>query len=297
MSTYNGEKYIRKQLDSLLNQTLLPDKILIRDDGSSDETVNILEEYASEYDIIDYSYGNNMGVARSFWHLICNCPKADYYALCDQDDVWFKDKLASAVEILEKNDQNQPLLYCGSYILTDENLNPINSNISKLYSYTDFAHSLMYHTAPGCTFVFNDSTRSLLQKYDPDKNYMMIHDAMIHKITALFGKVILDNNPHMFYRQHSHNQIGMSADKLKVFFGRVNRFLNGKMRKYRSESAKSLLNVYGDICDKDKRELLEMMANYDDDEKLKKKMLEYEGFKSGTVNDIFLKILILVNYI
>ena len=297
MSTYNGEKYIRQQLDSLLNQTVLPDKIIIRDDGSRDDTVNILEEYSSNNSIIDYYLGKNMGVAKSFWNLICNAPEADYYALCDQDDVWFEDKIECALKLLDEQDKSIPLLYCGSYILTDEELNPIKSDVSKLYGYTDFAHSLMYHTSPGCTFVFNNHLRQLLVKYDPEKEYMKIHDSMIHKICALFGIVVLDKTPHMYYRQHSHNQIGMSADKFKVFMGRIRNFLSGRIKNYRSLSAKSLLNVYGDICDKDKKKLLEMVANYEDDMDLKREMLKYEGFKSNSVNDVFLYFLILVNYI
>lgn len=297
MSTYNGEKYIREQFDSLLRQTFKPDLIYIRDDGSKDDTVAILEEYASEYSFIKYYSGKNKGPAKSFWELICNCPKADYYALCDQDDVWFEDKLETAVSELQKEDQKIPLLYCSKYSLTDGNLVPINSNVSDLYNFSDFPHSLLYHTAPGCTFVFNDSARRKIVKYDLEKEYYLIHDAIIHKVIAMFGKVILDNDSHMYYRQHGNNEIGMDANKTKVFFGRVKRFLNGKIRGYRSNTARSLLNVYGKEIDEEKRELLNIVANYMNDKDLKRELMNRDCFKSHTVNDLFFKILVLVNYI
>lgn len=297
MSTYNGEKYLRQQLDSLLNQDLRPDLIYIRDDGSKDDTVSILEEYASEYNFIKYYCGSNKGPAKSFFELINNCEKADYYALCDQDDVWFKDKLSTAISKLENEDNNIPLLYCSKYTLTDENLNPIDSNVSSLYNYSDFTHSLLYHTAPGCTFVFNDEARKQIVKYDVEKEYCLIHDAIIHKVVCMFGKMVLDKDSHMYYRQHSNNEIGMTSNKFKEFTGRVNRFLNGKIRNYRSNTAKSLLKVYGDNCDEDKKELLNIVAHYRDDKKLKKQLLNYDGFKTNSINDLFFKVLVYLGYI
>ena len=269
----------------------------IKEFFSKDETVNILEGYSSNFPFIEYYYGKNMGPAKSFWELINKCEEADYYALCDQDDMWLEDKLSAAVEKLQTEDSSKPLLYCSRYTLTDENLNPINSNVSRLYNFTDFPHSLIYHTAPGCTFVFNNETRKQIIKYDVNKEYCMIHDAIIHKVVAIFGKVILDQNSHILYRQHGNNEIGMNANVLKVFVGRVNRFLTGKIRNYRSNTAKSLLKVYGDECSPEQRQLLNTVANYMNDRKLKRRLLEDDRFKSHTGNDFFFKILVLINYI
>ncbi len=297
LSTYNGEKYLREQLDSLLRQTLLPDRILVRDDGSGDSTISILEEYSKKHPFISYYQGENLGPAGSFWDLICHCEEADYYSLCDQDDVWFDDKLERAVGMLEKEEKDIPLLYCGRYVLTDGELNPLNSDVSRLYGFTDFAHSLIYHTSPGCTFVYNHKAREKVVKYDITKQYCLIHDSLIHKITALFGKVILDEEPHMYYRQHGNNEIGMDANVFRVFKGRVERFLSGKIRNYRSRTAASLLEVYGDEAEKEKRELLKIVAHYRDDLKLKRKLMGMDCFRSHTGNDLFFEILAFVNYI
>ncbi len=297
LSTYNGEKYLREQLDSLAEQELRPTKILIRDDGSTDGTLTILDEYSKKHDFISYYIGENLKPARSFWNLIENAEEADYYALCDQDDVWFKGKLKRAVELLEKEDNNIPLLYCSKYTLTDKDLNPIDSDVSSLYNFSDFAHALIYHTAPGCTFVFNEAARKKILEYDVNKEYCVIHDAIIHKVVTLFGKMILDNESHMYYRQHGDNQIGMNANVVKTFIGRVNRFLFGNIKHYRSDTAKSLLRVYGEDCDRESRELIDIVANYMNNDKLKRELLNRDCFKSYTVNDLFFKILVLFNYI
>lgn len=297
MSTYNGEKYLRQQLDSLINQDLTPTKIFIRDDGSKDDTVNILEEYSSNYSFIEYYYGKNIGPAKSFFELINKCGDYDYYALCDQDDVWFEDKLSSAINKLGKENNSIPLLYAGRFTLTDKDLNPLNSNISELYSFTDFAHSLIYHTAPGCTFVFNNAAKELIQKYDVNKEYCVIHDALIHKITTMFGKMILDQESHMYYRQHGNNVYGLTADKDKEFIHRVKNFLSGNVKGYRSETAKSLINVYGNLCEKDKLELLKTVAYYKNNKGLRDNLLRNEVFKTNTINDIYFNILVLLSYI
>ena len=296
MSTYNGERYLQQQLDSLYAQTLKPDRIIVRDDGSTDQTMAILEANAREHKELSFSQGNNLGAGRSFWELIKTCEDADYYALCDQDDVWLPEKLERAVEILEKQ-EDEVSLYASRFTLTDENLNILPSDVSKLYSFSDFPHALLYHSAPGCTFVFNHKTREKILEYDIDNEYFIIHDAIIHKVAALFGKFILDEESYIYYRQHGHNEIGMTADVFKTFFSRIRHFMHGKIRNYRSETARSLWNTYGQECDPEKAELLKTVAFYRDDHKLKKALLKDRRFRSGSINDLFYLILVLVNYI
>lgn len=297
LSTYNGQKYLKEQLDSLVNQTLKPYKILIRDDGSTDETIQIINEYKERYDYIDFYSGENLKPAKSFFDLINKCENADYYALCDQDDVWFLDKLESAINMLEEKDNSIPLLYAGRFILTDKDLNPIPSKVSELYGYSDFAHSLVYHTSPGCTMVFNHEARKQIVKYDINKEYCVIHDAIIHKVVALMGQMILDENPHIYYRQHGNNQIGLTASKFKTLITRITNFTSGRLKNYRSDLAKSLLNVYGNQCDKDKYCLLNMIANYRSDKQAKKQLLSCKDFKVKGVNNLIFKLLVCMNYI
>ena len=97
MSTYNGEKYLKEQIDSILSQEGVDVRLYIRDDGSSDRTTDILASY-QEHKNVKIEKGNNLGFAKSFLTALDECDEADYYAFSDQDDVWEKDKLSTAME-------------------------------------------------------------------------------------------------------------------------------------------------------------------------------------------------------
>ena len=142
LSTYNGETYLKQQLDSILNQKNVAVKLFVRDDGSSDGTVDILRAYAALHDNICYLCGENCGVVASFFRLFeLSDPDVDFYALSDQDDVWDEDKVSIACQKLEqmrkskspkkkKNDSQirtfaTPLLYCCDAWNTDDALNPL----------------------------------------------------------------------------------------------------------------------------------------------------------------------------
>lgn len=290
MSTYNGEKYLQEQLDSIYAQTI-PVDILVRDDASSDCTQKILEKN-KESGKLNWYTGKNKKPAKSFWDLLQNSPDADFYAFCDQDDYWFDTKISMALnKIKSVEDQNSPILYCSNVIVADNELNPLYDLKSGDCIFTDFAHSLIYSLAPGCTFVFNRKAREILLKYDIDNEYEIIHDWLAHKIVAMHGTVLYDKKPSMLYRQHGNNVIGANKSGLKSFIKRVRRLL-GKNSSVRSESAKSLLRVYGEDLSEDKLALLDMVANYKTDRKLKKGFLRSKDFNVNKSKNFYLKWLI-----
>ena len=119
MSTYNGEKYLREQIDSILKQTQVDAQLIVRDDGSSDGTVRILEEYSRNYPNVSFYQGTNVGVGKSFLELLKNAPQADYYSFADQDDVWLEDKLNHAVSIIRQIEQKDTTGLRGEeYVIT-----------------------------------------------------------------------------------------------------------------------------------------------------------------------------------
>lgn len=122
LSTYNGEKYLKEQIDSVLSQKNVNVNILVRDDGSYDETKTILQKYQDEGKLKWYT-GNNLKATYSFLDLLHNTPKADYYAFCDQDDVWNENKLIMAINKLENLPKYKPALYTGRLNITDSELN------------------------------------------------------------------------------------------------------------------------------------------------------------------------------
>ena len=290
MSAYNGEAYIRQQIDSVLAQDIDAQlQLLIRDDGSTDATQAIVQEYQAAGKLSWYA-GENLGPERSFWHLIQTAPEADFYALCDQDDVWLPDKLSRAVKQLGKA---QADLYCSAFIATDADLNPIEHYHSPLNQYTDYAHSLIYSTAAGCTFVFTHKARTAAMAYDMERHPAIIHDWLLHKIVTITGgKMIFDPVGSIYYRQHGHNTIGAQKNGLQGLAVRVKRFLCGGSRGVRSGCAKALLDVYGDRVESEVREALDLVANYAEDPRKRKKFLRDPRFRTGTVNDLLLRCLV-----
>lgn len=292
MSTYNGGKFLREQIDSLISQKLPEDyelDILVRDDGSTDATANILDEYRS-LNILDWYTGDNLKPAKSFWDLVRQAPEAKYYCFCDQDDIWNDDKVSRAIAMLENEDPEQPLLYCSNVTVADAECKPLRLLNESKNVYTDFAHSLIYSLAPGCTMVFNDAARREFVKYDMDKEFEIIHDWLAHKIVAMLGKVIYDPVPSMLYRQHGNNVIGAQRSRGIVgFFNKVKRILKNSC--VRSLSAKSLMTVYRSQITGDNEEILNMVALYREIPEVRKQFFHCEKFKVSKNKDFVLKIL------
>lgn len=301
MSSYNGERFIEEQIDSILNQDIAQNaelKLLVRDDGSKDRTCEILEQYQAKGALTWYT-GANLKPAKSFWNLVMRAEQSDYYAFCDQDDAWFSDKLSRAVRMLERDvPQGLPALYCSAVTVTDAALNPIGSLGTSYRAENDFAYSLLYSVAPGCTFVFNHAAREQLMRYDMEQNFELIHDWLAHKIITLKGRLLYDDQPSMYYRQHGNNVIGSQRSGLRGTWDRVRRFLKDDSHT-RSRTAQSLLKVYGGDLEResDSYRELDMVAHYMTDKRLRRAFKGHSAFFTGTKQDFFLKCLIIIRKI
>ncbi|MCH5160763.1 MAG: glycosyltransferase family 2 protein [Clostridiales bacterium] len=291
MSTYNGEKFLREQLDSILNQQLPLDfalKIIVRDDGSTDCTLDILKEYCDNTgNVVSYYTGENLRTARSFWHLLKNCPTSDYYAFADQDDCWYPDKISRAIATLQaEQNQDIPLLYNSNVMVADAELKPIAPmNADKLH--TDLCHVILYNVSTGCTQVFNNAARDEFIKYDLDTGLQIMHDRIADLITVLFGKIIYDENTSMLYRQHGNNVVGeQSLGKVRSLFKRVKRFM-GSSDSIRSDRARMLLDKYGDRLTDEQKHVLYVVGNYKTDKKARKELMKNKAFSRGKKSDFF----------
>lgn len=202
-----GLKRNIKKIDSILAQKNVEVTIRVRDDGSTDGTIRILEEYQKCGKLNWYS-STNMGPAKSFLDLVYNAPlKYDYYAFCDQDDYWKEDKLYKAIERLEHFDDKPALYHCELEIV-DENLEHIkmtrNCNKTKFIDQT-----LMVFYIPGCTMVFNNCLMRKIQERKPEFDLITMHDCWLYYIClGIGGKIISDKNAYIQYRQHGNNVIG-----------------------------------------------------------------------------------------
>lgn len=229
MSTYNGERYLKEQLDSIIAQENVDVDILVRDDGSNDSTLDILHEY-EERGMVHWYKGKNQGPARSFLTLLRDSSdEADYYAFSDQDDFWKPEKLSVAVEKLKRTD-NVPALYFSRTQMTDSVLAP--TGIVAINPLLTFGESLVYEFIPGCTMVFNRKLRDIINKYSPE--YLPMHDVWIYSVALAVGaKIYFDETPYILYRQHSSNTIGQGYSVWHEWKRRLDRFTHSEHSRYR----------------------------------------------------------------
>jgi glycosyltransferase involved in cell wall biosynthesis len=206
MATFNGEKFLREQLDSIYAQDNVKVKVLVRDDGSTDATLNILDDYHSSNDL-DYIAGEHLAVDFGFLELLRMADKHfDFYAFSDQDDVWNRDKLDTAVQSLEAFDKSVPALYYCGQELVDENLKHLETH--RLNSERSLMSRFLLSDIAGCTAVFNVALVERVNQFCPE--YSLMHDSWLLKVClALGGHVFVDPDAHIKYRQHGNNTVGL----------------------------------------------------------------------------------------
>ncbi len=252
MSTYNGEKYLREQLDSILNQRDVDVCILARDDGSKDSTVSILNEYSKTKNVTYLEDGKNLGACKSFLELLWNVSlDYDYYAFSDQDDYWLDDKLSRGIGFL-KNIKNRVKVYSSTYTLVNQCLEPIEST-QKRKLICSFGNSIIENQVTGCTVIMSRAFVEKVRAYPRPVN-QYIHDWWIYKAAQLLGTLVIDEESRILYRQHGNNTIGISGNP----FSRILRVLsNGsKMQKAIKAQDEEFIRIYD--LPSDKAELIEI---------------------------------------
>lgn len=209
MATYNGEKYLTEQLDSILNQNYPIYEIIVVDDGSSDRTLNILNSYKEKYSNIKvYPNPENLGVVKSFERAIM-LTSGDYIALSDQDDVWFENKIEELVAEIDDN-----LLIHSDAVLVDDDLKvlqPSHFAWGKQADKDGFFNYLLNSNVTGCTVLLS---RELVNLTVPFKSYVLPHDWYFSYYAAYCGRIKLYLKPLIYYRQHAVN---VSGAKKKSF--------------------------------------------------------------------------------
>jgi glycosyltransferase involved in cell wall biosynthesis len=210
LCTLNGERFLAEQLASIKSQTFKNWKLIASDDGSPDRTKSILVAFQKSCDpgkveIID---GPRRGATANFLFQACaENLVSEYYAFCDQDDVWDADKLERAIDALEQTDAGIPALYGSRTRLIDEAGNEIG--FSPLFHRNpEFRSALVQSIAGGNTMVFNQKARELVMFCGADVD-VPSHDWWLYQVTsACDGQVRYDAYPSVCYRQHAHNVIG-----------------------------------------------------------------------------------------
>ena len=216
LATYNGEEYLREQLDSLYHQTFKDWTIYVHDDGSADQTCNILKEYAEKYDnFIILDYPSQHSAKDNFLSLLQKV-EADYYLFCDQDDKWCTDKIEKQIIQLketESNNPNKPVLVFTDLFVVDRELNLINESMWRFGGIhpehlTTFDEGGAFEFVTGCTMMFNRQAKDAVV-FPADKAVM--HDAWISLCVLRSGGIVKAiYEPLVYYRQHGNNTLGVN---------------------------------------------------------------------------------------
>ncbi len=214
MSTYNGERFLAAQLDSLAAQTGVVCEVFVRDDGSADTTRTILARYADRWPQLARPLtGPNLGPAFSFLELLGHVPTDfDHYAFCDQDDVWMPQKLSRATGALAIMPPGEPALYCSQVTCVDEALGPMGEPFAD--SDARFEHMLFQNIAYGVTTVMNQAARELIVSQRP-RDGVIMHDWWCALAVAALGTLVYDPQSSVLYRQHTGNVIGARVNRLQ----------------------------------------------------------------------------------
>ena len=293
MSTYNGEKFIREQLESILHQKNVDVQLLIRDDGSTDSTIEIIHGYADRYQNVSAYEGKNVGVGKSFMELVSKAPDAEYYAFADQDDVWLEDKLTRAVNVIRKAEHSSysdlmrgtgkpvlradlnrypsierqeelAVLYGSNQTLVDTELNTIGLRFDDTPN-CDLYSTIMGNMIAGCTMVMNNSLKEKICAVPlPEERIIQvkIHDTWVLYCSFIMGVFVYDEESRMLYRQHGNNVVGVQhltgmgkiKDKLK-------RLSSQKYKGIRSTLARNMLERLSDEMNQDLKNELELLQD------------------------------------
>jgi glycosyltransferase involved in cell wall biosynthesis len=296
LSTFNGSAYLADQLDSLIAQDYPNLTIHVRDDGSTDGTRRILRAYADAYPNVRLSFGDRVGVTQSFFSLLGNAGSAsEYFAFCDQDDVWFPNKIARAVSRLAGVDLNTPALYCSRLEYVDAQLNHIK--YSRIPSRRlSFSSALAENNASGCTIVMNRAARNLIARYQP-RNCIM-HDWWCYLVVAGVGSIIYDESPGLKYRLHGANVTGAAASWWNDVSRRIGRFMSSRSEAFGIHAqAQELIALYGDqLSEEDLRLLNDFLTSKQSPATRLRYALQPGIFRQSRVDDLMLRALIVAGW-
>lgn len=231
LPVYNGEKYLREQLDSIIAQTNQDWILKIRNDGSIDNSQIIIDEYSSRFpDKIVIIPGNsqNLGLLTSLNLLLETANKANYIMFADQDDIWLPNKInisLSAVSELEHKhrDQDIPIMICTDAICVDQYLNIIHNSFHDSQKFLpniigNKYKMLALNQVQGCTIMVNKSAYNVIY---PMPSCMKIHDMWIGVICAHYGIAKYIPQQTLLYRQHSQNTLGGQNIGFKYYLSRI----------------------------------------------------------------------------
>ena len=259
MATYNGEKYLVEQLDSIINQTYHNWNLLIRDDNSTDKTLEIIQNYHKKDKRIKILKDNkgNLGIVRNFEELL-KSSESEFIMFSDQDDIWVENKLDMYLKMIEKI-KNKGFMIHSDAILFDKNKSNIlkDTFISKKAINRGLENVFFNYFVQGATILISKEIKNFILPF-PKEVYL--HDRYIHLISELFFERIFVNKALIYYRQHGDNQMG-AKNTIRELLSK--RYFDERDR----QLIKVIYNKYGSLLTEDKKKLIEEYFKITDIEK------------------------------
>ena len=209
MSTYNGQQFLAEQIRSIQEQSYTDWTLFIRDDGSSDNTKEILKDFErqdSRIHLIDSDKSDNLGVIKSF-HKLVNHDRADYYFFSDQDDVWLPNKLELSLKEAQNYLADLPLMVYMDLKVVNQDLEIMTESMVKSQSHhanTELVQELTENTVTGGVAMINHALAEMWQETDD----ILMHDWYLALLASAFGNLVFIDQPGELYRQHSDNVLG-----------------------------------------------------------------------------------------
>jgi glycosyltransferase involved in cell wall biosynthesis len=292
LATYNGEHYIREQLNSILAQSVDSWHLYIRDDASTDGTVDIIREYAKLYpQKIEYEVNSyNSGSPKANFFTLLKRTTAPIVMCCDQDDIWHRAKVERAIEVFKHYDSSVPLLLHTDLTVIDDRKRIISHSMVKSQQldvrHTQLNKLLVQNVVTGCTTAMNRVLINILK----EPKELPVHDWWIAAVASIFGKVVYSSFPSVYYRRHSSNVCG-AQDMSDGEYIR-SRFKDRKRAKYMLSlgyiMARELYCCYSSRLSQAERDMLKAYAGMPELNKVQKlaTAAKYGIWKSGIVRKV-----------
>lgn len=228
LPVYNGERYLAEQIESYLSQTNENWRLIIRNDGSSDNSQSIINNYFERYpNKIKFvaEPKENIGLVKSL-NVLLDHASSDYIMLSDQDDVWLPEKIQVSLEKVQELEDNGeiPVMICTDARCVDSDLNVIDESFFKSQKFQegvigDTEKMMALNEVQGCTVMINKKAKEYIY---PLPEFMRIHDMWLGIMISHFGKMAYIPQPTLLYRQHDHNTLGSSSVSLNYYLHRTN---------------------------------------------------------------------------
>lgn len=296
LATFNSERFLAEQIDSIIRQDFTHWRLLIRDGGSVDKTLDIIGGYVEKYpQEIRFLPSDGSSTACENFAALLQVSEAPYVMFSDHDDVWLEDKISSALDRLRKHEQDagteSPALVFSDMNVVDKELKPINESFFRYQRLDPSRRGLNYllvqNVGSSCTIILNRALVDLCRKIPKEA---VMHDHWVMLVAAAFGTIHFLAKPALLYRQHGRNLFGASKYGVGYFLTGLSRGIGVIRKRFRQniDQAGAFRKAYDKELSDDEKEMLDAFASLESRSWFGRRLvlLRYRIFKTGARRNI-----------